>query len=65
MARLARTVAPPPLERTVQILSGSFARFIGTVKGELPERGPVTVILTFFGKPMAVKIDRAQIKVIG
>jgi transcription antitermination factor NusG len=53
-----------PREHKVQIISGTFPGFIGTVTGELPERGQVTVMVSFFGKPIAVKADRAYIKVI-
>jgi transcription antitermination factor NusG len=62
---MVQSVEPQlPREQKVQILSGSFRDFIGTVQGELPENGKIRVILTFYGRPMTVQVDREQVKAI-
>jgi transcription antitermination factor NusG len=62
MARPVDALLPPP--KKVQILAGSFLNFVGMVFGELPERGKVMVTLSVFGRPMAIELDREQVRAI-
>jgi transcription antitermination factor NusG len=54
--------APFPSDQWVRITDGPFREFTGKLEGEDgPERN-LTVVVSFFGRPVRVKVTRAQFK---
>lgn len=45
----------------VQIISGPFAEFMGTVDSISMEKGKVTVLVSFFGRETPVEVDLTQV----
>lgn len=45
----------------VQIISGPFAEFMGTVDNISMEKGKVTVLVSFFGRETPVEVDLTQV----
>lgn len=45
----------------VQIISGPFAEFMGTVESISMEKGKVTVLVSFFGRETPVEVDLTQV----
>jgi transcriptional antiterminator NusG len=53
--------AQMPRDQNVRILAGPFRNFVGTIEGEIPEHGKVTVTLRLFGRPVRFELDRDRV----
>ncbi len=54
--------APLPPDQWVRIMHGPFWEFIGKLDGEDTLERKLTVVVSFFGRPIRVKVDPEQVK---